>query len=143
VGIASLKPTIKSLGGSIFVIGSPKHHLFHQALRTDSEATVPVSILRLRPFNYVFNKIIAKAEKVYNTDDPRLSLPMNPDKRDNNSNRKRFWDVTNVWTGADFGAGPGGIAVRHINKDKVIVLGVGGGTVLIRTLVNRQERKVE
>lgn len=64
VGLSALPPSPHSLGGDIFVIGSPRHHLFDSALRAEEEATVPVSIFRLRPFYYVFNKTIAGTEKV-------------------------------------------------------------------------------
>jgi hypothetical protein len=126
VGVAALPPAPNALGGDIFVIGSPKHHLFDDALKTESEGTVPVSLLRLKPFYYVFNKTIAGPDKVYTSDDPRLKTGTRYNK-DGTPDRKRWWEAANVWTGVDFGAGPGSIAVRE-TKTNVIVLGVGGGT---------------
>jgi hypothetical protein len=125
VGIAALPPLPSSLGGDIFLIGSPRHHLFDTALRDEAEETVPVSILHLRPFVYVFNHTIRGSDKVYNKDDPRLKSGTRDDKR-GTPERKRYWEVNTIWTGVDFGAGPGGIAVVEIGE-KIVVLGVGGG----------------
>jgi hypothetical protein len=42
--------------------------------------------------------------------------------------RKRWWEAVPVWTGVDFGAGPGSIAVREERgKKRGVVIGVGGG----------------
>lgn len=128
VGIASLSPQPHTLGGDIYIIGSPRHYLFDNALRSESEAIVPVSILRLRPFYYVFNKTIAGADKVYYEDDPRLDQPVVKNMATAQIDRKRFWDATTVWAGLDFGAGPGSLAVREF-KGRAIILGVGGGTI--------------
>ena len=64
LGLAALPPAPHSLGGDIFVIGSPQHHRFDAALRAEEEDAVPASIIRLRPFYYVFNKTILGTEKV-------------------------------------------------------------------------------
>jgi len=141
VGIACLPPQPNALGGDIYVIGSPRHHLFHSALRDESEATVPVSILRLRPFYYVFNKTIAGADKVYYDNDPRLDQPIVKNAFTSQVDRKRFWDPATVWTELDFGAGPGSLAVREV-KEQAVVLGVGGGKILtLSMLKNREERR--
>jgi hypothetical protein len=124
VGIASLTPKSNALRRGLFVIGSPRHHLFSSALENDVEASVPVSILRLHPFHYPFNKTIGGPEKAYNAGDPGLDSP-------GTGERSRYWHVTNLWTGTDFGGGPGGVAARMDGK-KVLVLGVGGGTAFIR-----------
>ena len=107
-------------------MGSPRHHLFDTALRSDSEISVPVSIIRLRPFYYVFNKTIAGADKVYYDDDPRLNQPVVKNKVTGSMERKRFWDAQTVWTSLDFGAGPGSLGVREV-KGQAMVMGVGGG----------------
>lgn len=129
VGLAALSPAPNALGGDIFVIGSPKHHLFVDALRNESAETVPVSLLRLKPFYYVFNKTIAAPDKVYFDDDPRLKTGTR-NNRDGTPDRKRWWEATTIWTGPDFGAGPGSIAVKETNKH-VVVLGVGGGLFVV------------
>ena len=139
VGIAALSPSPTALGGDIFVIGSPKHHLFDAALKEDVEDSVPVSILRLRPFYYVFNRTLAGAEKIYSKDDPRLKSGTRGDAT-GTPDRKRWWEALTVWTGVDFGAGPGGIAVRETGRD-VVVLGIGGGNVNSQFLANFKERK--
>lgn len=106
-------------------MGSPKHYRFDRALKADQEEKVPVSILRLRPFYYVFDHTMKGSDKVYRKDDPRLrsgtknSIEGIPD-------RKRWWEAMTLWTDVDFGAGPGGIAVREKEKE-VLVLGIGGG----------------
>lgn len=140
VGLAALPPAPNALGGDIFAIGSPKHHLFRDALADDVEEIVPVSILRMRPFYYIFNRTIKGTEKIYYKDDPRLKSGTREDPH-GEPERKRWWEATTVWTGVDFGAGPGSVAVKDAG-DKVIVLGVGGG-ILFRELANyRQERGV-
>ena len=125
VGIAALPPSPSALGGDIFVIGSPTHYRFDKALRTETEDIVPVSILQLRPFYYVFNRTTIGNDKIYKKDDPRLKTGVKGD-RNGTPERKRWWEATTVWTGVDFGAGPGGVAVREVGE-KVIVMGVGGG----------------
>ena len=125
VGIAALPPAPKALGGDIFIIGSPKHHIFDAALRAETEDTVPVSILRLRPFYYVFNRATKENDKIYTNDDPRLKSGTRYN-REATPERKRWWEATTIWTGVDFGAGPGGIAVRNTTTG-VVVMGVGGG----------------
>jgi hypothetical protein len=125
VGIAALPPSPSALGGDIFIIGSPKHHQFDTALRTESDGIVPVSILRLRPFYYVFNRTSMDNDKIYAKDDPRLRTGVRGDPN-GTPDRKRWWEATTVFTGVDFGAGPGGVAVRDTGKD-IVVLGIGGG----------------
>jgi hypothetical protein len=140
VGIAALPPSPQALGGDIFVIGSPKHYRFDKALRTETEDVVPVSILRLRPFYYVFNRTIARNDKIYKKDDPRLQTGVKGNKH-GTPERKRWWEATTIWTGVDFGAGPGGVAVREVGE-KVVVMGVGGGISLKDlSLISRQERR--
>jgi hypothetical protein len=125
-GIAALPPpTPHALGGEIFIIGSPRHHLFDEALRTESEAVVPVSIYRLRPFYYVFNRKTKKSDKIYAKDDERLVTGVRGDTK-GQPDRKKWWEVITLWTGVDFGAGPGGIAVRETGSE-VVVVGVAGG----------------
>jgi hypothetical protein len=42
--------------------------------------------------------------------------------------RKRWWEAIPVWTGLDFGAGPGSVCVREVKgKGKGILVAVGGG----------------
>ena len=140
VGIAALPPSPQALGGDIFVIGSPKHYRFDKALRTETEDIVPVSILRVRPFYYVFNKTIAGNDKIYKKDDPRLQTGVKGNRL-GTPERKRWWEATTIWTGVDFGAGPGGVAVREVGE-KVAVMGVGGGISLKDlSLISRQERR--
>ena len=124
-GIAALPPADDALGGDIFIIGSPRHYRFDSALRTSSEEIVPVSVLRLRPFYYVFNKTTASNDKIFSINDPRLKSGTKGD-RHGTPERRRWWEATPVWTDVDFGAGPGGVAVRAKNG-KVDVLAVGGG----------------
>lgn len=57
-------------------MGSPRHYIFDSALREEEEAIVSVSILRLRPFYYVFNKTIAGTEKVTPIPDSPYPLPL-------------------------------------------------------------------
>jgi hypothetical protein len=134
VGIACLPPQPNTLGGDIYVIGSPRHYLYHSALRRESEDAVPVSILRLRAFNYVFNKTIGAAEKVFYDDDPRLEAPIVKNQFTSQIDKKRFWDPATVWTGLDFGAGPGSLAVREV-KGQAVVLGVGGGIFSLSSML--------
>ena len=107
------------------MIGSPKHYRFDKALRMETEDIVPVSILRLRPFYYVFNRTTIGNDKIYKKNDPRLKTGVKGD-RHGTPERKRWWEATTIWTGVDFGAGPGGVAVREVGG-KVIVMGIGGG----------------
>jgi hypothetical protein len=140
VGIAALPPTPKALGGDILIVGSPKHHLFDAALRAEIEDTVPVSILRLRPFYYVFNRSTKENDKIYTSDDPRLKSGTRQN-REGTPERKRWWEATTIWTGLDFGAGAGGIAVRDTGEG-VIVMGVGGGIIFQFLKLNfREERQ--
>jgi hypothetical protein len=125
VGLAALPPAPNTLGGDIFAIGSPKHHLFRDALVEDSADTVPASIFRMRPFHYIFNRTIRATEKIYYKNDPRLKSGTREDPH-GEPERKRYWEPTTVWTGVDFGAGPGSVAVKDAG-DEIIVLGVGGG----------------
>jgi len=125
IGIAALPPPPSALGGDIFIIGSPRHHLFDTALRMEREDAVPVSILHLIPFYYVFNRTSMANDKIYDKNDPRLKTGVRGDPS-GTPERKRWWEVTTVYTGVDFGAGPGGIAVKEASV-KVVVLGVGGG----------------
>jgi hypothetical protein len=141
VGIAALAPSPTALGGDIFVMGSPKHYRFDAALRADVEEIVPVSILRLRPFYYVFNRTIGDTEKVYSKDDPRLKSGTRNDQH-GVPDRKRWWEAKTVWTGVDFGAGPGGVAVREKGQD-ILVLGVGGGMPNENNALIVQERRAE
>jgi len=125
-GLAALPPpSPHALGGELFIIGSPKHHLFDSALRKEAEAIVPVSVFRLRPFYYVFNRTTARNDKVYSKDDERLKTGVKGNRK-GMPDRKRWWEVITLWTGVDFGAGPGAVAVRKVGSD-VVVVGVGGG----------------
>jgi len=84
-----------------------------------------VSILRLRPFYYVFNRSTKENDKIYTSDDPRLKSGTR-NNQEGTPERKRWWEVTTIWTSLDFGAGAGGIAVRDTGAE-VVVMGVGGG----------------
>ena len=66
-----------------------------------------------------------RAEKIYRDDDSRLKSGTKGDVG-GKPERKRFWEGLEVWTGGDFGAGPGSVAVREVGKG-IVVLGVGGG----------------
>jgi len=125
MGIAALPPLLNTLGGDIFIIGSPKHYRFDEALRNDVEAPVPVTIVQLRPFYYVLNAT-AGPQKVYRSDDPRLRTGTKSDLKGGIPERKKWFDSTTLWTDVDFGAGPGGIAIRDLGG-WVTILGIGGG----------------
>lgn len=137
-GISALPPIPNAVGGDIFVIGSPKHHRFDSALRLDEEETVPVSILRLRPFFYVFNRTISDNDKIYRKDDLRLKTDLRGDNH-RMPERRRLWEASTVWTDVDFGAGPGGIAVKK-NGDNVVILGLGGGMSLKNSILIARQK---
>ena len=84
-----------------------------------------MTIQRMRPFYYVFNRTARGTEKVYHGNDARLKSGTKGNS-EGVPDRKRWWEARTVWTGVDFGAGPGSVAVKDMGK-KVIVLGVGGG----------------
>jgi hypothetical protein len=86
---------------------------------------VPVSIVRLQPFYYVFNRTTLGNDKIYSKDDERLKSGVKGDEK-GTPDRKRWWEVITLWTGLDFGAGPGGVAAREVGGE-IVVVGVGGG----------------
>jgi len=75
----------------------------------------------------VFNRLTKENDKIYIVDDPRLKSGTR-NNREGTPERKRWWEAMPVWTGVDFGAGAGGIAVRDTGNE-VVIMGVGGGTV--------------
>jgi len=84
----------------------------------------------MTPFYYIFNRTLIKNIKIYKKDDERLKTGVKGN-RHGQPDRKRWWEVTNVWTGLDFGAGAGGVAVRQVEGGEILVLGVGGGMLLL------------